>query len=168
MSKAKGGSRGRIPPRERSSARKVAEALGVPALLQGDLGEVAFVHKAMGLGFVVAKPYGHIHRYDFIVEGGTKLWRVQVKTCTRLRRGVYRLAVRRTLNNKKIAYTASELDFVAGYVFPEGTWYLLPVREVVGRTSLGLRPKECVGLDPYAHYREAWHLLREPEDPTFG
>jgi hypothetical protein len=168
MSTAKGASRGGIPPRGRSSARKAAEALGVPALLRGDLGEVAFVHKAMSLGFVVAKPYGHIHRYDFVVEGRTNLWRVQVKTCSCLQKGLYHLAVRRTLNSTKIAYTESELDFVAAYVFPEETWYVLPVREVAGRTTLSLRPKGYPGQDRYAHYREAWHLLREPDGLTFG
>jgi PD-(D/E)XK endonuclease len=80
MSIAKGASRGRIPPRQRSSARKSAQAPGIGALERGDLGEVVFVHKAMSLGFVVAKPYGHNHPYDFFVEGGRNLWRVQVKT----------------------------------------------------------------------------------------
>jgi hypothetical protein len=29
-------------------------------------------------------------------------------------------------------------------------------------------PSEIHHRDPYAHYREAWHLLREPDGLTFG
>jgi hypothetical protein len=41
----------------------------------------------MSLGFVLAKPYGNIHRYDFIVDGGQGLQRVQVKTRSFMRTG---------------------------------------------------------------------------------
>jgi hypothetical protein len=70
MSKAKGGSRGRIPASKRSLAPEANGARRLASIEQGDLGEVAFVHKAMSLGFVTAKPYGQNHRYDFIVDGG--------------------------------------------------------------------------------------------------
>jgi hypothetical protein len=123
---------------------------------------VAFVHKAISLGFVVAKPYGHIHRYDFIVEGGQDLWRVQVKTSIFQRKGSYQLCVRRSTHSRRLSYTESELDFVVAYVIPENAWYVLPVRKVLERKSLILRPKGIPREDPYAHYREAWHLLREP------
>jgi hypothetical protein len=168
MSKAKGGSRGRIPPRGRSSARKAAQARGVE-IQQGDLGEVAFVHKATCLGFVTAKPYGQNHRYDFIVEGGKNLWRVQVKTCTSVRDDLYKVGIHRSLNGVPTAYTEFEVDFVVVYIMPEGTWYVLPVREVVGQTYLRFRgPNAIHRRDPYAYYREAWHLLREPDGLTFG
>jgi PD-(D/E)XK endonuclease len=113
MDKAKGAPRGCIPARERSSVQKAAYARGVEVRGRGDLGEVAFVHKAMGLGFVVAKPYGQNHRYDFIVESGKSLWRVQVKTCAaRLKKGSYGVSVRRSLRGTMIAYTETEFDFV--------------------------------------------------------
>jgi hypothetical protein len=38
---------------------------------------------------------------------------------------------------------------------PEETWYVLPVREVVGRQGIGFRPKSFRRLDIWAHYREA-------------
>ena len=168
MSKAKGGSRGRIPPRGRSSARKAAQARGVE-IQQGDLGEVAFVHKATSLDFVTAKPYGQNHRYDFIVEGGKNLWRVQVKTCTSVRDDLYKVGIHRSLNGVPTAYTESEVDFVVVYIMPKETWYVLPVREVVGRSYLRFRgPKGSHRRDPWAYYREAWHLLREPDGLTFG
>jgi len=126
------------------------------------------MHKATSLGFAMALPYGHIHRYDFIVESGTNLWRVQVKTTTYMRDGLYKVSVNRRFNQQQQAYTESEIDFVAVYILPEETWYVLPVRQVVGHKAIGFRPKGFRRLDPYAHYREAWHLLREPDGLTFG
>ena len=169
MGRAKGGSRGRIPPRERSSAHKARPARCSEALEQGDLGEVAFVHKAMSLGFTVAKPYGHNHRYDFIVDGGKNLWRVQVKTCTHLRDDLYIANVAHSLNGAKASYTRSDCDFVVFYVMPEDTWYVLPVREVLGRTTLHFRKANTLHRrDPFAHDLEAWHLLRDSDGLTFG
>jgi hypothetical protein len=169
MSKAKGGARGHIPPRVRSSVSKARRARGFDVLDQGDLGEVAFVHKAMSLRFVVAKPYGHNHRYDFILEGGKNLWRIQVKTCTHLRNDLYTVQVVHSFNGARAAYTESDFDFAAVYIMPLEAWYVVPVREVVGRQSLKFRaPTGIHRRDPYAHYREAWHLLREPDGLTFG
>jgi len=42
--------------------------------------ELGFMHKSASLGFEVAKPYGDSCRYDFILDSGERLWRVQVKS----------------------------------------------------------------------------------------
>jgi PD-(D/E)XK endonuclease len=122
----------------------------------------------MSLGFVVAKPYGNIHRYDFIVEGGQKLWRVQVKACASMLRGLYNVCTRCSNHSRALAYKESELDFVVAYIMPEESWFVLPVREVVRHSSVLLRPMfpEGVRRDPFAQYREAWHLLGEPDGPS--
>ena len=169
MSKAKGASRGRIPASKRSLAPEANGARRLASNEQGDLGEVAFLHKAMSLGFAAAKPYGQNHRYDFIVGGGKNLWRVQVKTCAAAKDDLYKVGVYCTLNGVRVPYTDSELDFVVVYIMPNEMWYLLPAREVVGQMYLRFRgPSEIHHRDPYAHYREAWHLLREPDGLTFG
>jgi hypothetical protein len=124
----------------------------------------------MRLGFVVAKPYGHFQRYDFLVESGKNLWRVQVKTCANLKKGLYRVGVFHSGDGAPTAYTESEVDFVVVCILPEETWYVVPVREVLGRTTLLIRagPNGFHRRDPYGHYREAWHLLREGDGITFG
>jgi hypothetical protein len=167
MSKAKGASRGRIHASERSAVSK-ARARGFEVLRRGDLGEVAFLHKAMSLGLVVAEPRGRNHSYDFIIEGEAAFRSVQVKTCARMWHGLYRVCIRHRKDSVAVAYTESEVDFVAVYIIPLKTWYILPVREVVGHTNLSFRPKGHPRGDPYSYYREAWHLLREPDGLTFG
>jgi hypothetical protein len=168
MSRSRGGSGGRIAASEESPAWNAGPRRGSANSIQGELGEVAFMHKATSLGFPLALPYGHLHRYDFIVESGKNLWRVQVKTSGFKMRGLYRLCIYHSTKRTGHAYTESEIDFVAVYIIPEETWYILPVREVLGRQILLFRPKGYTRPDPYAHYREAWHLLREPDGLTFG
>jgi hypothetical protein len=85
MRKPRGASRGRIPASEESSARKAARQRGLVSRQHGDLGEVAFLHKAITLGFMVAQPYGTNHPFDFIVQGGQNLWRIQVKSVSHMR-----------------------------------------------------------------------------------
>jgi hypothetical protein len=94
---------------------------------------------------------------------------VQVKTCTSVQDDLYKVGIHRSLNGVPVPYTESELDFVVVYIMPKGTWYVLPVREVVGQTYLRFRGPSANHIrDPYAYYREAWHLLREPDGLTFG
>jgi len=104
------------------------------------------------------------------VESGTNLWRVQVKSATCLEHGLYHVGIHYIANQKLKAYTASEIDFVAVYVIPEETWYVLPVREVEGHQTVWFRPEGYPRRDPYAHYREAWHLcasrMASPSDKS--
>ena len=157
---------GRIPAARGRRAQKAARARGLAITRRGDLGEVAFVHKAMSLGYVVGKPYGQMHRYDFMVEGGNKLWRVQVKTSTCMRDGRYQLCVQRITHRRTVAYKKSELDFVVAYLMPIKVWYLLPVSVVAGRRSLLLPPPGFRRKNPWAQYLEAWHLLGQPDGPV--
>ena len=166
MRKAKAASPRRTRASRENSARKAAQARGLGITRRGDLGEVAFVHKAMSLGYVVAKPYGQMHRYDFMVEGGNKLWRVQVKTSTCMRDGRYQLCVQRITHRRTVAYKKSELDFVVAYLMPVKTWYILPISVVAGRRSFLLAPPGFRGKNLWAQYLEAWHLLGKPHGPA--
>src|SRR2546421_12386758 len=46
----------------------------------GEISEAAFVLRAHSLGFLVAKPWGDSEKYDFVLDAGSKLWRVGGKT----------------------------------------------------------------------------------------
>ena len=65
---------------------------------RGELAELAFLWKADSLGFTVAKPYGDSDRYDFIIDSGDHLIRVQVKSASRLSQGTYFLTTQRCCN----------------------------------------------------------------------
>src|SRR3954453_22981014 len=47
---------------------------------KGYLAEMAFVTKAMSLGFNVCKPMGETPGFDFVLESGRAVYKVQVKS----------------------------------------------------------------------------------------
>jgi hypothetical protein len=53
---------------------------------RGEIAELGFLHKLAGMGFAVTKPYGGSESYDFIVDSGNRLWRVQVKSGSSMKR----------------------------------------------------------------------------------
>ena len=85
MGRTKGASR-RLTPASRPKTARQREAT---TKRRGELAELAFVYKAASLGFGVAKPYGDSERYDFILDSGSKLWRIQVKSTSTLLNGMY-------------------------------------------------------------------------------
>ncbi len=93
MSKGKGGSDGRTPASGLISVPKPS-VYRVTNNWRGDVGEAAFAYKAMRLGYALSKPLGNIQRYDYVVEGSGKLWRVQVKTTAHMEAGLYSLHTR--------------------------------------------------------------------------
>ena len=117
---------------------------------------------------MVAQPYGTMHAFDFLVQGGQNIYRVQVKAAAHLREGLYAVNIYRSQGKRIRPYLASEVDFIAVYIIPEKTCYIVPVREVVDRRMLMFRPTGSERRDLYAHYREAWDLLRGPDGLVFG
>lgn len=58
----------------------------------GELAELAFHHRATAMGFGVTKPYSNYEAYDFVVDSGNRLWRVQVKSSSNMNHGAYRVS----------------------------------------------------------------------------
>jgi PD-(D/E)XK endonuclease len=130
---------------------------------KGDLGELAFSHKAASLGFGVAEPHGEDEAYDFILDSGKRLWRVQVKSIYSPFRNGYRTAGRR--NNQDI-YKAEEIDFLVAYIAPLDIWYVIPVNHIAASRILPFYPSGCKRGGHFECYREAWHLMATGPDAT--
>ena len=124
---------------------------------RGDLAELAFVLKAASLGFGVSQPHGDNERYDFVVDSGKRLWRVQVKsTCCAFGKGGY---YAQSCGGNHL-YQAKEIDFLAAYIVPRDIWYVIPVNRIRSLHSLTLYPSGCrKGGGRFECYREAWHLM---------
>ena len=121
---------------------------------RGDLVELRFWMEASRRGVIVSKPHERA-RYDFIVDCGERLWRVQVKSTSDLYgRNAYRLTACSKQRSKARAYRRREVDWIAAYVIPTQEWYIFPLREVKGEKSVYLHARSR-----FAKYRDAWHLL---------
>jgi hypothetical protein len=129
---------------------------------QGELGELAFLHKAAALGFGVAKPYGDSACYDFILDSGERFWRVQVKSIYRSSRHGYQAKAQRCDHSP---YTAEQIDFLVAHVVPLDIWYVIPVDCISVSTALGFYPSGCRrNSGRYEVYREAWQLMAPGAD----
>lgn len=121
----------------------------------GVWGELCFAARAMEEGLRSARPFGDPPAFDFLVHNqGKHIVRVQVKTTTHGNRGWYNL----TLKTYRKPYKKDSFDFVAAFVAPENTWYILPEKLIRGLVGLGLNPKSSGSR--YDRYKEAWYLLR--------
>jgi PD-(D/E)XK endonuclease len=132
----------------------------------GDLAELTFVPKTASLGITASKPYGDRRPYDFLVECGQRLLRVQVKSVFTIGRGERRfgfpIAVSQHRLSGRATYTADEIDFIAAFVASHDAWYVIPVDALSTRKFIRVYPagKKRVDAGLYEHCREAWHLMK--------
>jgi hypothetical protein len=137
---------------------------------RGELAEIAFLHKAAAFGFGVAKPYGDSERYDFILDSGERLWRVQVKSVSTTYafgggRGYRTASCHSRGSCKDLPYTADEIDFFVVYIVPLDIWYVIPVSLVTPVLGICFYPTGCRSDGGrFEPYREAWHLMAPGPD----
>jgi PD-(D/E)XK endonuclease len=128
----------------------------------GEVSEAAFLHKAVGLGLRVTKPWGDSERYDFVVDAGGRMWRVQIK-CTAAERpsGGYRIhTTHSAFGMSRIPYTAADIDVLAAHIIPLDLWYVVPVQDLDGRSAFELHFDGFSKLASLQKYHEAWGLFR--------
>jgi hypothetical protein len=139
---------------------------------RGEVVEMAFQHKVTQMGFIATKPYSDNQSYDFIVDAGNRLWRVQVKSTTRAVDNGFRVnaAHFRWGGKTKWAYTPEQIDILAAYIVPADVWYLVPVRAFTPSIQLTFFPRAKGYKGFYEQFREAWFLLacRQNGEPRDG
>ena len=121
---------------------------------RGEWAELRFMLRATELGLRVTKPWGDNSPYDLVIETSGRFLRVQVK-CTRFRRG---RSYKCHLDSNGHAYSPEQIDFIAAYIIPTDTWYILPIRATHGQPDILLTPHNP--RSKYEKYKEAWHLLQ--------
>jgi len=129
---------------------------------QGEAAEARFLLDASTRGLLVFKPWGDSAPFDFIVDGSRGLYRVQVNSvwAPRARRErSYWVAVRRGKGRRRTAYRPSDVDFVVVLLHREMIWYIIPVRALAGRKTIGLGSDYRHSRRLFEKYREAWSLL---------
>ncbi len=130
----------------------------------GEVSEAAFLHKAVGLGFKVTKPWGDSERYDFVVDAGGRFWRVQIKCTAAMHAGGYHIQpIHSVYGERKVVYTEAEIDVLAAHIVPRDVWYVVPVQAIAAGTSLRLYPDGGCERARFEKYREAWDFFRGGE-----
>ena len=132
----------------------------------GEHSEAAFHYKAVHLEFGIAKPWGDSLRYDFILDNGSRLFRVQVKCTETIRAQAYETRATYTIGKGRAVYTKKDIDFIAVHVVPLDIWYIIPVEVCTPQPMLRFYPHRKAKKMRLEQYREAWHLLQAPEDAS--
>ncbi len=155
---SKSGTAPRTPRRRRVPTRR--PHLPSAPKARGELAEARFLAKAMSFGLIVNKPFGDSARYDFVIDADGRLSRVQVKSAWTPRSHWGRYEVSASSSGRRQRdrhpYRREEIDFLAAFIAPEDTWFILPVTAVSSRKKLMLTTRST---NPFARYREAWGLL---------
>ena len=127
----------------------------------GEIAEAEFIAKAVGMGLVVAKPWGDSEPYDFIVnpKKSFHFWRVQVKSAHTV--GADGGCSFRAHDHNQRSYTAEDIDALVAYARPMKGWYVMPVRVVEELKSLMLYPESRGKRSRFEKWREAWEILRK-------
>jgi hypothetical protein len=120
---------------------------------RGEWAELVFAMRAVALGLHLARPWGESCGYDFVVDQGRRMARVQVKSTIFHEGEGYSCS----LKDSRGPYKKNSSDYVAAYVIPENLWYILPEKIVRGMWCVGLHPE--LEVSKYGEYLEAWHLL---------
>lgn len=149
-----------IKPRKSSSRRKRKNTK-----LTGERSEAAFLARATDLGFGIAKPWGDCRRYDFILDNGECLHRIQVKCTESIRARAYETRATYTVGKGRAVYTKDDIDFIAAHVVPLDIWYILPVEICTPAPMLRFYPHRKAKIMRLEPYREAWHLIL-PKHPN--
>jgi hypothetical protein len=126
----------------------------------GEIAEAEFIAKAVGMGFVVAKPWGDSEPYDFIVNPKKSFifWRVQVKSAHTI--GADGGCSFRAHDHNQKSYSSEDIDALVAYARPMNAWYVMPVRVVEELKSLMLYPESRRLRSRFEKWREAWEVLR--------
>ncbi len=109
---------------------------------KGAIAEAEINAAAVRLHFGVLLPTTEGHRYDLVLDDGTRLWRVQCKWARR--HGdviVVRIRTSRLTPSGYVRtdYTADEVDAVGVYCPDVDRCYLIPIADVADRSGVHLR-----------------------------
>ena len=122
---------------------------------QGDTAELKFMLLNQELGYTISKPFGDNAKYDLIVDIGTELQRIQVKSTRRKETSsgmdCYNCLVCSGSDSKQ-QYSYKDVDFIAIYVIPENSWYKIPIIEIKGK-SIKLYPHRKSQRNTYEKYK---------------
>ncbi len=126
---------------------------------RGEFVELYFSMKAALEGFYVSQPLNRCLPYDFILDNGKRLLRVQVKGVFFKFKYTYWIPAHRRGGDG--TYHASEVDVLAGLIVPLNVWYIFPAPALCGHKMISVYPdSRRPSRSRNEPYREAWHLLR--------
>ena len=127
---------------------------------QGELTELRFQLIATEMGLIVSKPFGDNQPYDFIVDNGNDLLKIQVKSTNTIdsstRSSRYR--INPTKGNRVKEIYGNSIDYMACYIIELDKWYIIPSVYITGK-SINLYPHRDDYNGKFDRYLNMWELI---------
>jgi PD-(D/E)XK endonuclease len=144
---------------ENETEKAPAKGTQLPPKLKGELGELDFLRKAMGMGMIVSKPWGDSYRYDFVVDCEGRLSRTQVRSTEYRSWRSYGVHACVHVRKRAVPLTPKDIDVLVAYISTRDIWYILPVKAFSPRTALAFYPDGTRKGGTFERFREAWWVL---------
>jgi hypothetical protein len=119
------------------------------------------MNKAIAEGFAIAKPWGDSERYDFILDNGRRLWRIQVRSTEYEWHSGFKIHADIRIKGRVVLLTSNDVDIIAAYIVPRNIWYIVPIEEATLK-ALWFNPERSTKGTRWERFREAWDYLRVP------
>jgi hypothetical protein len=124
------------------------------SVYNGNIAELQFLLETTKKGAVVSRPQIQSTVYDFIVDNGNRVLKVQVKSC--FSEGPnYGVSVGRG-KSSKIPYERGDIDVFAIFIAERFEWYFIPVSEVNGAVKITLCPDS---QSKWNKFKNGWIIL---------
>lgn len=127
-------------------------------LKNGYVSEQKFIVEAMEQDIIISKPVTITEIYDFIVDVGGVLYKVQVKKSWVDVKGRNIVSIRSSYPRSEVRHslTDSDVDFLAVDCREEKSWYIIPIETIKHiRSNIAVR---SAGM--YAKYINNWNFLK--------
>ena len=134
----------------------------------GALTALSFAYECSRRGAVVAEPIGDNSRYDFIVDNGKQLFRIQVKTASPLAKlpGTFNVNGTRKIPTGKgvisVPYVEGEVDCLVTCAC--GVWFFFDKPHTL-RSIVQIRPDAAPEDYVWNFGKNNWAALGLPNDP---
>lgn len=130
----------------------------ISALSIGNIAEAAFALEALRQGLVVSKPVSTGEVYDFIVDSGKRLYKVQVKSTAFVyikndKEVFVQFQIQKSVNGARQSYVRTDFDILACYISVKNLWHFVHVNDLGVANTLRFH---FAGDKP----RDNWHIFK--------
>ena len=113
----------------------------------GEMAELLFAAECYRHKIIVAFPHTDDIPYDFIIDNGKRLLKIQVKSSRHQKGSATAFTI-----NYNVSKHSNNLDFYALYCYKTNDFYIVPVKKIKTNTFYGSKKNQV--------YKNNWQLLK--------
>jgi len=121
-----------------------------------------FFAEAVNKGFNISLPFGDNCAYDCVLDSGSKLSRIQIKSTSGSEKNTrsssrYAFNLKHSINN--IPYSSNQVDYYALVCLDLRVFYIIPQSVLADQKTAKCWPTVLQSTGKWEKFKECWHLL---------